>query len=72
MNNPPIKMLLQESTNSEIIEVDVYDFMHDTTETFQSLALCWVEKDKIWTTVPVGFLSPINIKTKTQKLNEEV
>lgn len=72
MNNPPIRMILQETSNDTPREVDVYDFMHDTMETFQSLALCWMPKGQAWTTVPVAFLRPIEDKPKKTKLNEKV
>lgn len=71
MNNPPIKMILQPSQNDIPQEVYVYDFMHDINETFQSLALCWAIKSKVWYTVPVYSLIPIE-EPKKIKLNEEV
>ncbi len=72
MNNPPIKMILQPTQQDIPKEVDVYDFMHDTYETFQSLALCWDPKGKVWYTVPVASLIPIENKPKKTKLNEKV
>ena len=69
MNNPPLKMLLQEPYKPAE-EVWVYDFMHDINESFQSLALCWSPKSNTWTTIPVSFLNPITNEKK--KLTEEV
>lgn len=71
MNNPPIKMTYQETSLDKPKEVDVYDFMHDTIETMQSWALCWVPKGQCWITVPVAFLSPIISEPKKKKLNED-
>lgn len=71
LNNSPLKMILQESFEDQPREVWVYDFMHDTVETFQSLALCWDPSSKVWLTIPVACISPIEHPRK-QKLNETV
>ena len=71
MNNMPFKMLWKESTWEEAKTVYVYDFVHDITDTFLSMALCWVPSTKTWVTVPVGVLTPIITITK-KKLNEVI
>lgn len=58
MNNPPIKMMFQESPDKMAKPVLVYDFIHNP-ETFDSFALCWSIEGNFWWTVPVFSLTPI-------------
>lgn len=69
MSNPPIPMLYRELSCMEPKEVLVYDFMHDTQDTFQTLAVCWVPSIKSWLTINIAALTPIVDKKKT--LNED-
>lgn len=73
MCNPPVKMLLQYTPQDTPQEVLVYDFMHETQETFQTLGVCWSEKTEAWFVVPLASLTPIiEPKSKKKKLTEEV
>lgn len=71
MNNIPFEMIYKESYMDKGKKVLVYDFIHDTIDTFQSCALCWVPSSKAWLTAPVALLTPV-IKTKKKKLNEDI
>jgi hypothetical protein len=66
MNNPPIKMTMQENSFAVGKEVLVYDFITDT-ETLNTYALCWVTSSNNWVTVPIYCVAPLNQK---QPLNE--
>ena len=71
-SNFPIKMIWQEAGWAKPKEVFVYDFMHDTVETFQSLALCWVPSSDGWATINVACLRPISkSKTLTEDTKDE-
>lgn len=66
MNNPPIKMIMQETTFATPKDVLVYDFITDT-ETLNTYALCWVIDSSTWVTVPIYCIEPMKQK---QPLNE--
>lgn len=69
MNNIPIKMIYKENHMDDGKEVLVYDFLHETIETYQSFALCWVPSSEMWITVPIVYLTPV-MNFKKKKLNE--
>ena len=69
MKNDYIKMNCKLETWKEPREVHVYDFMHETIETFQTFALCWCPWNESWLTVGVVYLSPI---TDKKILNEVI
>ena len=56
--NKPFRMYMTKMDGKTVTEVDVYDFIHDINDTFHTLVLCWVIKDKYWTTVPITYLFP--------------
>ena len=58
MSNVPIPMLWQELDWQKTKKVLVYDFLHETIETFQTFALCWVPSTHMWLTIPISALKP--------------
>ena len=66
----PIRMIYQQNETSEEIEVDVYDFLHNS-ETFDTFAVCWIIKSKYWITVPIWMVKP-KIKKKQLKEKKEI
>ena len=68
MNNPPIKMIFQETEHHKAKPVLVYDFFHNP-ETFDTFALCWSIDEEFWWTVPVFGLKPI-LESEKKTLNE--
>ena len=59
MRSDYIKMNCKLETWKVPRVVHVYDFMHETIETFQTFALCWCPWNESWITVAVAYLSPI-------------
>ena len=55
-------MMMKEHPTLPSREVVVYDFIHNT-ESLETYALCWVESNQVWMTVPVYCLEPIVQKT---------
>ena len=63
----PLRLMFKDPDTQKTEEVSVFDFIHDTQDTFQSLALCWVPRTESWMTISVALLSPIDSKKKLLK-----